>query len=99
MREISVIVVPGVGTPPANTWFQGKGQRWPQLLPEDVLPSPSVYLFNHNLLLDTNPRLWSDVIEKGLELLEALMTLFNAKEEVCVWQAELFLYASTILLP
>jgi hypothetical protein len=79
----SVIVVPGVGTASPDTWFEGKGQTWDHFLPDDVLPSPTVYYFHHGLGPDIDSRLWSNLLDRGLGLLEDLLVLLNARDEVC----------------
>lgn len=78
----SVIMVPGVGTNLPETWFEGKGQSWPQILPDEILPSPVVYQFDHKLTLDTDSKLWSDILDRGLGLLEALLNLLDTRIEV-----------------
>ena len=79
-----IIVVPGVGTASPDTWFEGRGRSWPDLLPDNVLPSPAVYQFHHGLGLDTDMPLWSDILDRGLGLLEALLILLDKSDEV-VW--------------
>ena len=78
----SVILVPGVGTAPPETWFEGKGQSWPQILPDDAVPTPVVYHFDHKLSVDTDSKIWSDVLDRGLGLLEALLNLLNTRIQV-----------------
>jgi hypothetical protein len=79
----SVIVVPGVSTPAPGTWFEGKGQTWHRFLPEKVLPAPAIYQYDHDLGPDMDSRIWSNVLDRGLGLLEAMLILLKEKDEVC----------------
>ena len=72
-----VILVPGVGTAAPEQWFEGKGHSWPRILPDDALPSPIVYQFDHKLSLKTDSNLWSDILDRGLWFLQALLNLLN----------------------
>jgi len=77
-----VIVVPGVATPVPGTWFEGKGQTWLHFLPENVLPAPTIYQYDHKLGPDMDSRIWSNVLDRGLGLLEALLILIKDRDEV-----------------
>ncbi|MCJ1357710.1 MAG: hypothetical protein MMC33_007706 [Icmadophila ericetorum] len=76
-----VIVVPGVGTAAPGTWFEGRGQSWLHFLPGEVLPSPTIYHFDHGLDPDMDSRIWSNVLDMGLGLLEALLQLLGSRDE------------------
>lgn len=79
----SVVVVPGVDTASSETWFEGKGKDWSQFLPEYVLPSPSVYRFNHGIAsAESNSRIWSEILDSGLTLLELLVSLLKENPKV-----------------
>lgn len=83
-----MIIVPGIGTGPSSAWFEGKGKNWQSLLPEDVLPAPAVYQFDHDLDSNMNANIWTEILNRGFELLEALLILFKSRTEVRVLDDE-----------
>ena len=52
------------------------------IIPDDALPSPVVYQFDHKLSMDTDSKLWSDSLDRGLGFLETLLYLLDTRIEV-----------------
>ncbi|KAG8628982.1 hypothetical protein KVT40_002847 [Elsinoe batatas] len=74
-----VVVVPGIGTGAVSTWRVDTGAAWTTSLPLGGLPSPSIFHYDHHLLI-TDEALWAKVVDAGHALADAL-TRFLDKED------------------
>ncbi len=75
----SFITVPGVGTPPLQSWSNGDGGIWLSSIPPTSAPDIAVYYFEHGIRPDDEFS-WKILFDQGADLLDELIKLGDVAE-------------------
>lgn len=78
-----MITVPGVGTAPPEEWRSGPTSTWVTNGPQDLLPGPAVYAYDHGLDVESVCS-WAAVFQQSPEFLEAVLLLKDSDDQVKV---------------